>query len=137
MVHVLSSAGIVTSTFMGHSTRAASTSKTKSSGVPTKKIAKKGKPRPPIKFQILVPQKTCVCHHIDLYTEKTLNIRNKENQFLFARNSPHKAVCAWTISRLVHVLSSAGIVTSTLKVTEPGQLQHLRPNYRVCQPKKS
>ena len=56
---------------------------------------------------------------------------------MFARNSPHKAVCDWTISRLVHVLSLAGIVPSTLKVTEPGQLQHLRPNYRVCQPKKS
>ena len=81
------------------------------------KTSRPGKIRPPVKFVSFPANKNlCPCHHIDLYIEKTKNIRKGENQLLLATISPHEAVCSQTISNwLVKVLSLAGVDTSTFK----------------------
>ena len=64
------------------------------------KIAKNGKLRTHMKFlNFSVSKNLCACHHINLDIRKTQNIRNGENQLLFASVSPRKAVCTQTISR--------------------------------------
>ena len=78
------------------------------------KTARKNKMRPPIKYLNFTSRIICVCHHIDLYFQRTQNIRNRENQLLLGTIRPHKAVSTETISRwLVGVLYFAG--TSTFK----------------------
>ena len=71
------------------------------------KIAKNGKLTTPVKFSNFSASKNlCACHHINLDIKKTQNIRNGENQLLFASVSPRKAVCTQTISRwFIHVLT--------------------------------
>ena len=57
------------------------------------KTSKKGKPRNPIKFIPFGTNKNlCVCHHIDLYLEKTKEWHKTEPQFLISVISPHRGV---------------------------------------------
>ena len=83
----------------------------------TRKAARKNEITPPIKYLNFKSSKNLsVCHHIDLYIQRTQNIRNGENQLLLGKISSHKAVSTKTILRsLVHVLSLAGIDISTFK----------------------
>ena len=79
------------------------------------KTVRRNKLRPPIKYKHFhTNENLCPCYHIDIYIEKTQNIRKGENQLLLATVSPHQAVTTQTVSRwLVDVLSLAGIDTST------------------------
>ena len=81
------------------------------------KTARKNKIRPPKKYLNFTSSKNlCACWHIDLYIQRTQNIRNGENQLLLATITPLKAVSTQNISRrLKHVLYLAGIDTSTFK----------------------
>ena len=79
------------------------------------KTARPGKPRKPIEFQHFNENRNlCVCNYIDLYIDKTKDIRGDESQLLISFVKPHKAVSTQTVSRwILEVLSQAGIDTKT------------------------
>ena len=96
------------------------------------RTARRGKPRTPIKYCVFQDNKNlCVCHHIDLYLDRSKDWRNNEQQLLLSFVNPHKAVSTSTLSRwIVEVLKySQALILQHLKVIPPGQLlpQKQRP----------
>ena len=79
------------------------------------KTSKKEKPRSSIKFIPLDTNKNlCVCHHIDLYLEKTKEWHKTDPQLLLSFIGPHLGVSTLTISRwIITVLNLSGIDTRT------------------------
>ena len=81
------------------------------------KTARRGKPRPHIKYCVFPDNKIlCVCHHIDLYLERSKSWRNNENQLLLSFVNPHKAVTTSIVSRwIVEVFTFSVIDTQKFK----------------------
>ena len=80
------------------------------------KTARQGKLRPPVELIQFSDKNLCVCHHIDVYLERTEAWRKNEGQLLLSFISPHKFVTTQTVSRwIVEVLSLSGIDTSVFK----------------------
>ena len=77
------------------------------------KTSKRSKPRDPIKFHIFKEsQSLCVCRCIDLYLERTKEIRRQNSQLLLSFIKPHGPVSTPTISRwIMIVLNLSGIDT--------------------------
>jgi len=63
------------------------------------KTAKPGNSRPVIKFEHFLDKNLCVCHHIDLYLERSKSWRKEETQLLISFIKPHKAVTTASVSR--------------------------------------
>ena len=81
------------------------------------KTARQGKLRPPVELIQFSDKNLCLCHHIDVYLERTEAWRKNEGQLLLSFISPHKFVTIQTVSRwVVEVLSLSGIGTSVFKV---------------------
>ena len=56
------------------------------------KTARQGKLRPPVELIQFSDKNLCVCHHKDVYLERTEAWRKNEGQFLLSFMSPHKFV---------------------------------------------
>ena len=85
-------------------------------GKPTK-VDRRSRTRPPIKLRHFRENSNlCVCHHIDLYMERSKSWRSENDQLLLSFIKPHKPVTSSTVSRwIIEVLSLAGIDTETFK----------------------
>ena len=85
-------------------------------GKPTK-VCKPGKLRPPLELSHFSQDKNlCVCHHIDLYIERTKPWRKGTGQLLLSYINPHRPVVTSTVSGwIIKTLSLAGVDTSTFK----------------------
>ena len=83
-------------------------------GKPTK-VARPGRPRPPLKFSHFTADKNlCVCHHIDLDLSRSQTWRSKQSQLLLSFVEPDKLVQSSMVSRwVIETLSLAGIDTKT------------------------
>lgn len=58
--------------------------------------------------------KSCVCHHVDLYIERTKEYHKKELQLLLRSLDSHKAISNSTVSCwIIEVLGLAGIDTKS------------------------
>ena len=68
-------------------------------GKPTE-TAKRDRPRPPIKFLYFTENTSvCVCHHINVYLERSAVWRGENVQLLLSFVAPHKPLKSCTISR--------------------------------------
>jgi len=78
------------------------------------KVARPGKPRPPIKFLPFEENiKICVCKCIDDYLSRTQSWRGEKTQLLLSYRNPHNPVSTKTISRwITDMLNQAGIDTN-------------------------
>ena len=80
------------------------------------KTAKQCKLRPPVEWNQFSDKNLCVCHHLDVYLERTKAWWKNEGQLLLSLITPHKFVTTQTVSCcIVEVLSLSGIGTSVFK----------------------
>ena len=100
--------------------------------------AKKRQIRPPLLYMNFNSNRNLRdCYFIGQYIQKTQNIRNGENQLLLGTISSDKAISTQTMSRwLVHVLTFAGIDTSTVQVIQQEKLHLLKLRYLMFQLRK-
>ena len=81
------------------------------------KSARNGKLRYPIRFEHFKENKElCVCHHIDLYLQRTSLWRTGNGFLLLGLVKPHKPVKPATIAKwILCVMTQAGIDTTRFK----------------------
>ena len=80
------------------------------------KTSKPGKHKSSLEFLSYDDSDICIVRHVQLYIEKTKNIRDNIDKLLISYQKPHGAISSSTISKWIKsTLSKAGIDTTIFK----------------------